>query len=325
MGKYSALNTSSREKYLSLTGGKTYIRWDLPRHADEDNKDSFEDSTAMTNAVPSRQLPTILLLHGATVPSWQFDLLVPYLLEATRCRILRIDLFGHGNSSMLPNNNAKFDMSLFVEQVREVLHMLVDRGDISPSSDIYALGHSLGAAVMAGVASSVAPNVNIRKVVLCAPMLNFIELQPHMKLLSVPLLGEALMICVIVPYLQRRRTKRYGAIGCHHLGERFVEQTKEPGHSQALLGLFRDGCLEDQKNLYRDLAYASSNASVMIMFGSEDSVASEGQIRRIFGMIGNEKGLNVRWECFEGLEHSLLLSHPELCAKTISDFFSQQI
>lgn len=131
------------------------------------------------------------------------------------------------------------------------------------------------------------------------------------------------MSCVIIPYLKRRRTKRYGAIGCHHLGERFVEQTKEPGHSQALLGLFRDGCLEDQSDLYRKLAYMDTQ--IMIMFGSEDSVANEDQIRQVFVMIGNETGSNVRWECFEGLEHNLLLSHPELCANSISDFFSQSI
>ena len=221
MGQYSVANLTWRDEYLSLSGGKAYIRWDLPN--EDSCKDSCEDSVTMTRHGPS---PVILLLHGATVPHWQFDLLVPYLLEGTRSRILRIDLFGHGNSSMMPKNNAKFDMTLFVGQVRGVLHMLVDRRDICPSSDIYALGHSLGAAVMAGVASSVPPNVNIRKVVLCAPMLNFMELQPYMKLLSVPLLGEALMSCVVLPYLQRRRTKRYGAIGCHHLGERFVEQTK---------------------------------------------------------------------------------------------------
>ena len=317
MGQYSAPKASSRDEYLSVSGGKTYIRWDLPGRAEE-NKDSFEDSTTMTQPATS-QHPTILLLHGATVPSWQFDLLVPCLLETMRCHILRIDLFGHGNSSMIPTNNAKFDMSLFVEQVREVLHTLVDRGDICPGSDIFALGHSLGAAVMAGVASSVRPSINIRKIILCAPMLNFMKLQPQMKLLSAPLVGEALMSCLVVPYLQRRRTKRYGAIGCHHLGERFVEQTKEPGHSQALLGLFRDGCLEDQSNLYQNLAY--TNISVMIMFGSEDNVANEDQIREIYGMLGNDEGSNVRLKCFDGLEHNLLLSHPELCARSISDFF----
>ena len=131
------------------------------------------------------------------------------------------------------------------------------------------------------------------------------------------------MSCLVIPYLQRRRTKRYGAIGCHQFGERFVEQTKEPGHSQALLGLFRDGCLEDQSNLYRNLAY--TDISVMIMFGSEDNVANEDQIREIYDMLGKVQGSNVRLRCFDGLEHNLLLSHPELCAHSIKYFFLQDI
>ena len=310
---------ASHEEYLSLSGGETFIRWDVPHLRNVQDSMAQKDSTAMTHA----KSPTILLLHGATVPLWQFDLLVPYLLKYTGYRILRIDLYGHGNSSMATRNNVKFDMSLFIEQVREVLWELGRRGDLVPDSDMFALGHSLGAAVVSGVASLPRPIIKIRKILLCAPMLHYAELQPHVKAMMLPFVGEFLISCVIIPYLRRRRKKRYGAIGCYDLGERFVQQTQVPGYPQALLSIFRDGCLNDQMHLYQNLA--ESDVSVKVMYGSKDNVANEEQIRRIVETISATKnggGSDVHVERFEGLEHNLLMSHPEISAKSVADFFA---
>jgi hypothetical protein len=60
------------------------------------------------------------LIHGATMPSWQFDRVVPYLAEAG-FRTIRLDLYGHGYSD---RPTISHDYDLFGRQVSELLERL---------------------------------------------------------------------------------------------------------------------------------------------------------------------------------------------------------
>ena len=68
------LRVHGRGRYLPLRAGLT--------HVIEEGQD---DQAA------------ILLVHGATVPAWEFDRLIPHL-RAAGWRTIRFDLFGHGLS-----------------------------------------------------------------------------------------------------------------------------------------------------------------------------------------------------------------------------------
>src|SRR5215510_2869484 len=59
----------------------------------------------------------VILVHGATVPSWEFDPLVPLLLRAG-FQTLRFDLYGHGASDR-PHGHYSFE--LFERQLVEVV------------------------------------------------------------------------------------------------------------------------------------------------------------------------------------------------------------
>ena len=86
-----------------------------------------------------RDGPPVLLIHGATVPGWEFDRFVP-LLEAAGYRCVRPDLYGHGHSD---RPRARYSHALFVRQLREFIATLaLDRPMI-------LIGHSLGAALAA--------------------------------------------------------------------------------------------------------------------------------------------------------------------------------
>ena len=61
--------------------------------------------------------PAMLLVHGATVPAWEFDRLIPHL-RAAGWRTIRFDLFGHGLSD---RPAVRYDFSFFLEQALEVL------------------------------------------------------------------------------------------------------------------------------------------------------------------------------------------------------------
>src|SRR5690242_17486480 len=103
----------------------------------------------------------IVLVHGATVPSWEFDFLVPPLLRAG-FQTLRFDLYGHGASDRLRGD---YTFERFTRQVRE----LIDASRFPQPAIL--LGHSFGAAVVSAVAAA-RPD-SISGLVLVAPMLDF--------------------------------------------------------------------------------------------------------------------------------------------------------
>jgi pimeloyl-ACP methyl ester carboxylesterase len=103
----------------------------------------------------------LVLVHGATVPSWEFDAVVPSLLRAG-FQTLRFDLYGHGASDR-PRGEYSFER--FKRQVLEVIDA---SGFPRPA---ILLGHSFGAALAAAVAAE-RPEC-VKRLVLVAPMLDF--------------------------------------------------------------------------------------------------------------------------------------------------------
>lgn len=103
-----------------------------------------------------------------------------------------------------------------------------------------------------------------------------------------------------------------------------------------LLRMFRDGAVGDQTECYERLGGALKRNNdrtprVRVLWGSLDAVADEGQIRRIIHLLGGGGGDGrdesssdgrgpVSFSRMEGLEHNLLLSHPEGCAEDIASF-----
>jgi len=338
----SSVQIKTSEEFVSLSSGKVFLRWDSPRPA--------ASGSTQNNTTD----PVILLLHGATVPNWQFDCLVPSLLErmcksshGKMYRTLRIDLYGHGRSS---RPDVEYDLNLFVNQVCQVLDAL----NLLPSDNnqpaMIGIGHSMGSPILTEVAS-LYPRL-FQKIVLVAPMLDYMALQPHSRLLRVPLLGESLMRFGIVPKLKERRRKRYGAIGKHHLADRFVKEVEskrmdELPFSEVLLRMFRDGAVGDQTRAYVKLGEilhemnvsgqtnCDDKLKVLVLWGTSDTVADKRHIARILCLLGNtelDKGKEfptivenseICHTALEGLEHNLLMSHWDLCAEAICEFLER--
>lgn len=143
----------------------------------------------------------LVLIHGATVPSWEFDLLVPPLLRAG-FQTLRFDLYAHGASDHL---SGEYRFERFARQVAEIM-------DVTqfPRPSIL-LGHSFGAALASAVA--VARPDLVSRLVLVAPMLEFSSTTTWAKLFRIRGIGELAMQLFGTPALVRRRRRRYAAIG----------------------------------------------------------------------------------------------------------------
>jgi pimeloyl-ACP methyl ester carboxylesterase len=246
---------------------------------------------------------TLVLLHGATVPFWEFDLLVP-ILNRQGIRTIRLDLFGHGYSD---RPDVEHDSLLFTRQVVELLDCLgVDDG-------IDLLGHSLGCAIAARLV--LADPGRFNALVMTAPVLDFLQTNPAARLLRVPLLGELLIASYVVPMLVRRRTRRYRSIQDGRFVQMFRDQLSVPGFGRSLLSLMRGDALGDQRACYAALSSLAN--PVLVMGGAGDRIALPEHINVLRGLLPN-----AEYQQIEHAEHSLILSHPEQVAAHVIRFLS---
>lgn len=242
--------------------------------------------------------PLLMLIHGATVPAWEFDRIVPYFTAAGLCT-LRFDLYGHGYSDRPPIPHT---IALFERQTLELLDYLHIQKQIS------VLGHSLGSAIAAAVFNSQPQRVN--RLVLVAPLLDFFSNAPAAGLLKIPLLGELLVKTYILPMLMRRRKMRYRDIEGGRLIPLFREQLAIPGFGSSLLSLFRNGALEDQSKHYARLN--NSICPVLLVRGGDDTILPLRQFRQVASLISGADTLEI-----SGLSHAMLLTDPEAIASDL--------
>jgi pimeloyl-ACP methyl ester carboxylesterase len=249
------------------------------------------------------QGPRILLIHGATVPAWEFDRIVPYLTSAG-FQTIRADLLGHGYSD---RPDVIYDVDLFREQLIELLNFL------NIDEPVHILGHSLGAAIGAALISHYPERFS--RLILAAPLVNFQANMPAVKLFKVPMLGELLTPLYVIPMLKRRRTRRYGPIEDGRFVDKFHTQFLIPGFGKALLSLFRDGTLGDQSRRYRSLHNAGHEC--LILRGSEDDLVTSEQIQYLRTLLPAADAREIK-----GTAHAFMLMQPELVAPEIIRFLS---
>lgn len=242
---------------------------------------------------------TAVLVHGATVPHWEFDRLVPYLRKAG-FRIVRYDLYGHGLSD---RPAVDYDFGLFLAQALE----LVDR--LPLKRPVTILGHSFGAALAAAIASE-RPGL-IERLVLVAPLLDFMAGARWPKAIAWPGVGSPFMRWIGVPALVRRRRRRYAAIGAEDLIPRFIAQARAPGYAEALASMFGNGTLGSQHERYRRLCAARNE--IVVVAGAADRVIPLGDIAHVRGLLPRHRYLEI-----DGAGHNVLLTHAERVAAAIA-------
>lgn len=272
------IRLESAGRYIELTGGVTHFELD-----------GTEDGSPL------------VMMHGATVPHWEFDRLVPCLV-ADGFRILRFDFYGHGFSD---RPRVDYTIELFAEQVIELIEAI---GFPRP---VNLLGHSMGAAVSSAVA--VARPEWIDRLVLMAPLLNFSVTNHWSRWLRRPVVGEVIMRFVGLPALVRRRRMRYQLIRQPQLIGRFIEQAYYDGFWQAVLSMERCKTLDDQSERYA--ALRAFVKEILVLWGSEDHIVSTSDIDRIRGLLPLHQ-----FTRFDGAQHNLMLTHPESVAAAVRSF-----
>lgn len=262
----------------------------------------LQSSAGLTHVVDEGQAErgTIVLVHGATVPHWEFDRLVPHL-RAAGWRVVRFDLYGHGLSD---RPAVDYDFDLFLGQALEVLDTLRATGPLT------VLGHSFGAAIAAAIAHE--RPAHVERLVLVAPLLDFMARSFWPRVFALPVVGSPLMRRVGVPALERRRERRYAAIGAHHLTPRFVAQARASGYAEAIASMFANRTLGDQSARYRQLR--PGGRGIVVVAGDADRIIPLRDVARIRALLPHHGYLQIA-----GAQHNLLLTHPELVAAALAE------
>jgi pimeloyl-ACP methyl ester carboxylesterase len=243
--------------------------------------------------------PAILLVHGATVPHWEFDRLVPHLRLAGY-RTVRFDCLGHGLSD---RPDVAYDFALFVEQALEVLD------GIRSTQPLTLLGHSFGAAIASAITRARPDKVD--RLVLVAPLLDFMAGAVLPTIFGLPGIGRPLMRHVGLPALNRRRQRRYAAIQADDLTPRFIAEASTPGYAEALASMFACRTLGDQRAQYRSLQ--GGRHEIIVIAGSADRVVPMRDVNRVRSLLPDHRYLEI-----QGAEHNLLLTHPDVVSTAIA-------
>jgi len=247
----------------------------------------------------------LLLIHGATVAGWQFERVIPHLCAAG-FRTVCPDLFGHGQSDRPLRT---YDTALFVRQLEDLLNVL------SFDQRVHLLGHSLGSVIAAQL---VIRNAGcFGSLAMVAPLLDFMGERRAMRMLELPVLGEALMHAYALPMLVRRRRRRYRDIEDGSFAAKFEAQLRVPGFARALLSLIRNGALTDQSNCYRLLDPMTD--AVCVIRGSRDAIFTRLQCARLLQHLPRAHCAEV-----DDAAHSVLLTHPDRVAPMLTGFLRQR-
>ena len=246
---------------------------------------------------PAEGLP-LVLIHGATVPMWEFDRILP-ALHTAGYRTLRFDLYGHGFSA---RPQCSYTLALFSKQLHQLLTYV---GFTQP---IHILGHSLGAAVAANLAAT--RTHRIQHIVLAAPLVDFTEQMRLSRLLNHALMGRLLVHALVVPMLRRRRRLRYRQLADGQFALMFERQLAVPGFARALHSLFQHGTLGNQQATY--YALRGSTLRLSMLRGELDDIVSLEQIVRLQAWLPQAETFALK-----DAGHPFMLTHPEAATQLI--------
>lgn len=168
--------------------------------------------------------PTVVLVHGFSVPYYVWDPTFKALVESG-FRVIRYDLYGHGFSD---RPDVAYDRALFVGQLAELLDSLQVRGPVDVA------GVSMGGAITAGFVADHPERA--RRVVLVDPFFETVDIGP----LRLPGVGEYLASAFFLP----STAKGQGRVFVHperfpDFPALFLEQMHYKGFRRALLSTAR--------------------------------------------------------------------------------------
>lgn len=274
------LNEATRTKlggsYIKLTDGVTHYQLEGPPGAE-----------------------VVVLVHGATVPMWNWDQQVQ-ALTAAGFRVLRYEAFGRGYSD---RPEVTYDQDLYRRQLRE----LADRLGLSEPFDL--IGLSLGGGTAVNFTARHPERVD--KLVLISPLINNFKVP---SFFGIPVIGEFLARLAGIRVITNRFVS---LVENHPESEKytrlFVEQTTYKGFQQSILSMLRNNAVGDYRPAYQIVG--KQKRDVLLVWGTGDTEVTPQMIADIKAFIPG-----LTFKPVEGAGHGIVFQKPQTVNTLIISF-----
>ena len=245
---------------------------------------------------------TVVFAHGATIPSWSWDLLAKEMEDAGY-GILTYDMYGRGLSD---NPEVSYDRKLYLDQLKE----LVDALQIE--KPFHLVGLSFGGATAVNFASKFPQYVD--KLVLIAPVIHNYSKPKFMK---VPVVAKIAIRLFGVSTISKRfnsfirNFQEYASYATL-----FDEQTRYKGFRRSMFSMLSSDAIGIYDDAYKTVG-AQQRKSLLI-WGMQDEEITEDMITAVRSLIPSIEFLPL-----DGAGHGVLFEkHKEVSEKIISFFSS---
>ncbi len=241
----------------------------------------------------------VVLVHGATIPSWTWDRQVPVLIKAG-FKVLTYDMYGRGYSD---RPKTIYGRELYTRQLLELV------GHLEMKEPFHLVGLSMGGATAVNFTAQYPARV--RKLVLICPVINKYKVPSVSR---IPIIGEFLMRIVGV----RMTVKRAMSILKEHprfreYADSFLEQTTYKGFQGSLLSMLRNDALGNYTVSYQ--VVGKQNRDVLLIWGTDDTEVTEFMIQDIQSFIPKVKFMPI-----DDAGHGIVFQKPEEVNRLILGF-----
>ncbi len=241
----------------------------------------------------------VVLVHGATIPSWTWNKQTKVLNDAG-FRVLSYDKYGRGFSD---RPNVTYDQALYKRQLLE----LVDKLELSHKFDL--IGLSVGGGTAVNFTAHYPDRV--RKLILISPLINKFKLP---TIFQIPGLGEftARLIGVKI-ILKRFNSLVEGNPDSETYKMLFKKQTTYKGFQRSLLSMLRNDAVRDYTTAYQRLG--KQKHEILLIWGTEDMEITREMIKDIRSFLPH-----LQFKPVEGVGHGIVFQKPEIINTLIIDF-----
>ena len=245
----------------------------------------------------------VILVHGMSVPMYDWDRQVPYLAD----RGFRVIRYNHYGRAYSDRPRGTYDRSRYVRQLNELMEALnIDKAHL--------VVHSMGGVI--GVSFAQIHPEKTDKIVLIAPAFYMAEDNGGIAAIRVPILGDILAKTMLPGMLADRADGLFFDAGIPEAEEysaAFREQMKYAGFSRSVKSLFRNGMADELSEPYSRL----EGEKVLLIRGTRDNSIPKKHFAAISELLPS-----MRVEIIQGAGHCPNFEYPEEVNSLIVDFLA---
>ena len=252
--------------------------------------------------------PVVVMLHGASIGLWDFDLQIGALRNAG-FRVLRFDSLGRGLSD---RPNFAYTRSVYVSQLEQLLERL------SIDGPVFLMGHSLGGATATEFAAGSPERVHA--MALISPVVNPVNMKMPLFICNTPVIGDFLLRTGMISALHSRANAqwRHSSVDVAKYDRLFQRAISIEGYEHAACSMFRTSAMGDYRDSYK--AVGEHNIPGLMVYGGEDETVLRKDVDDLKKVLPS-----FRFHLYPEAEHSAHIRYKDAVNRELIKFFKSHL